>query len=298
MRLNLLTLVILSAVLGACVDEGVIGNQTDHQTAQVGGGSSSTNTANAGQSPVATGGNISTANGGRAATGGRSQAGSTATSPEGLAFDATTTRCGITTTSAATSKVFAIPADPFNAEPAAMWQPLVTACRDGGWDLARCAAEDVIIMSAVTNEKSGTILDLPVSVNVYLRGADVCCVTRTTDANGTPAATPCPQTNAAAKALNACGIAAPQSNSLELDVPSSLTGPNWSIKAEACTTGGWDLAACAGDKATFTSFDLGNTGTEGRALTAWVVTKNDRVCCIYESEEEVAPGIVPVSCPK
>jgi hypothetical protein len=293
MRLNLLPWLLTSALLFACVDDGVIGNQTTEI-----GGNHGSSTTTAGQSSVATGGSTSTTTGGHTstATGGSNQAGATATTPEQLLFDATTARCGITTTSAPASNTLPVPLDPYNAQPAAMWQPLVDACRNGGWDLTRCSGSDLLVMSATTNQTE-TMPALDISVNIFMRGTEVCCVTRTANAPGVPMATPCPESNMASQALSTCGIAATTpASEIQLEIPASLTGPNWAIKAEACTDGKWDLAACAGSTATFTSFDLGKTGASGNALTAWVVTQNDRVCCIYESEDYVTPGILPVSC--
>ena len=79
-----------------------------------------------------------------------------------------------------------------------------------------------------------------------------------------------------------------------IDIPSELTGPNWSIKASNCEQGGWDLSQCAGHTATFTSVNTGTTTGSG-TLTAWVVTLGSTVCCVYESDES-DPGIYPAPC--
>ena len=99
----------------------------------------------------------------------------------------------------------------------------------------------------------------------------------------------------ASRTLAQCNIPVVGSaNEQLIPIPSDLTGPNWGVKADNCQQGGWNLAQCAGQTATFTSFDTGLTNQWG-SITAWVVTLGDTVCCVYESENS-NPGILAAPC--
>jgi len=101
--------------------------------------------------------------------------------------------------------------------------------------------------------------------------------------------------NLASRTLAQCNIPNVGSfNEQLISIPSELTGPNWSVKADNCQQGGWNLAQCAGQTATFTSFDTGMTNQWG-PITAWVAAVGDTVCCVYESDNS-NPGILPASC--
>jgi hypothetical protein len=285
MQPRILTLVTLSLTLNACVDEGVIGKEASG----VGGRSNITTSA---------GGSTSATIGGGTSTGGNNSARATNESSTPPLFAATVSSCGITTIAAPTSQTMVLPSDLTAAEPQAEWQPLSSACADGGWDLSRCAGSEVLVTSATT-DLTQTIYALPVSVNVMTQGDQVCCVTRTIAAPGGPMATACGPMSLANRAMTDCAIPkVAQLSVLDLDVPAELTGPNWAIKSEACTAGGWDLSLCAGGTATFTSFDTGTNSTALNPLTAWVVTAGGTVCCIYESEANSNPGIASISCSK
>ena len=99
----------------------------------------------------------------------------------------------------------------------------------------------------------------------------------------------------ATSALTQCGISIVGSPSVgTVDLPSSLTGPDYGVKASACQQSGWDLSQCAGQSATFTSYDTGTTDQWG-SITAWVVSIGSKVCCVYESDDS-NPGILAAPC--
>jgi hypothetical protein len=278
MQLRIFTLVTLALTLNACIDEGVIGNQTS----SVGG---------RGNTTTSTGGSTSTA------TGGTNNAGTAGQSPAPTLFTATLSSCGIKTIEAPTTQTLTVPKSPTTADPQAMWQPLLTACTDGGWDLARCAGSDILVTSATTDQTQ-TGNALPVTVNVMTKGSEVCCVTRTIAAPGGPMAAKCGPSTIANTALTACAIpTVAQSGVIELDIPADLTGPNWAVKSQTCTEGGWNLSLCAGSTATFSSFSTGTVSAAGNPLTTWVVVQGGIVCCLYASEANSNPGISPISCP-
>ncbi len=289
MQLRIFTLVSLSLVLNACLDEGTIGKEASG----VGGRTNVT---------PASGGSSSPATGGTTSTGGANTAGASGDSSIHPLFAATLSSCGIEIISTPTTQADILPLDLLLAEPRAKWQALLDNCVAGGWDLTPCAGREVVVTSAETDQtQPGSTLGtaLPVSVNVITEGDRVCCVTRTYAAPGGVLPAMCAPMTTAAKAMADCAIPeVAHLGVLEMDIPIELAGPNWSLKSEVCTAGGWNLAQCAGGPATFSSFDTGTRGSSGSPLTAWVVTKGSSVCCIYESEANSNPGLSSVACAK
>ncbi|HEY5956304.1 MAG TPA: hypothetical protein VIV60_07120, partial [Polyangiaceae bacterium] len=125
-------------------------------------------------------------------------------------------------------------------------------------------------------------------------GDRVCCIDGGTDQPGAIIAQRCDAKSLSQRTLDACRIAhSDVLASVNIDVPTALTGPNWAIKAEQCSAGGWDLSQCAGTAAMFTSFAIGASSMD----QIWVVSKNDQVCCVYGATD-TNPGIVAATCMK
>ncbi len=101
----------------------------------------------------------------------------------------------------------------------------------------------------------------------------------------------------AAQTLGSCGVSTTGSPSVQtIDVPSALTGANWSAKALICQQGGWDLTQCAGKSATFTTFDSSTTSSSGKPMTIWVASIENTVCCLYAEETSSNGAGYPVPC--
>jgi hypothetical protein len=103
----------------------------------------------------------------------------------------------------------------------------------------------------------------------------------------------------AADALAHCAISTtgdPQTDAM--DVPLSLTGPQWGLLDIVCHDGGFDLSLCAGRTVELTSI-LTNQIPPGSSTdtpyTARVLALGDQLCCVYKSYD-ATPGLDAATC--
>jgi hypothetical protein len=278
MNPRILSFFSLAIAVNACVDQGVIGEGTAGAAGTHSGGSSTVNDTGGSSALVTTGGTSS------AGSGGQSNVLDLAS--------ATLTRCGMVSASDPVIGSLSIPSDVQTAEPQALWADMFDACTEGGWDLLQCAGEDVTVVSSVID----TNVAYQESLNTLVKGDKVCCAYVTANAPGGHIPARCGPKTVATAVVNDCAI--PNDGTFtvqQIDLPTSLTGPNWGIKSSACAEGGWDLSLCAGSTATFSAFNMGNGSDPNGPTTAWVVTRDSTVCCLYESGNG-NPGIYSVAC--
>jgi hypothetical protein len=108
-----------------------------------------------------------------------------------------------------------------------------------------------------------------------------------------------PLTGLAAVELERCGIEpASGARTDPFELPHELKTLPYSHMEEACASGGFDLARCAGNTVEITYVDIDVVGgAPGLHYRAHVVTLDDSVCCTYVSAGPVTGGgLGPINC--
>lgn len=87
-----------------------------------------------------------------------------------------------------------------------------------------------------------------------------------------------------------------QPKQIEFQLPSALTSSNWGLKKTICEEGGYNLSLYVGESVLLTSYAI-NERFENESLDAWIISKGDKIACVYKSVREdsiLAPGIFSV----
>ena len=88
-----------------------------------------------------------------------------------------------------------------------------------------------------------------------------------------------------------------QSEQVEIELPPTLSGPNWGLKKALCEKGGYNLSASSGKKLLFTSYAINELWNNEEPLDVRVVSNGHDIACVYKSvrgNSQVTPGIFPV----
>jgi len=104
-----------------------------------------------------------------------------------------------------------------------------------------------------------------------------------------------PQPSTATQEALRLGITSSPASIVPTVLPSELTDANWGVKKIACSEGGYDLNACAGQSVTLTSFRT-TEQSAGCVLDLWIVSKDATVCCAYKAVGQTCagtPGVYP-----
>ncbi|WP_129128288.1 hypothetical protein [Geomonas oryzae] len=78
-------------------------------------------------------------------------------------------------------------------------------------------------------------------------------------------------------------------------LPKQLVGPMWGLTKEACNKGGYDISTSAGQKVNIIRYRL--ACKTNRKLALVIFSKNDRSVCGYVVDENLIPGILPITHP-
>jgi hypothetical protein len=132
----------------------------------------------------------------------------------------------------------------------------------------------------------------------------VCCVSLDVEGSalaGAPPAAPCGPAYTARAAIRRCNVVEypgdPAQTVEEVSVPSTFSdAPLWSERAGICRDGKYDLAKCAGKRATLVSINE-NTTLEGpNPKRAWILSHESEVCCIWETDGAEPPKLLAREC--
>lgn len=211
--------------------------------------------------------------------------------------------CGIRVTGSPSVEDETLPAD---LSSRAVFASMDYACRDGGWDLQRCAGGPISLTTWAT-EKTGDVgRVMAVSVR---QGEALCCVYQYQElpqsgyGGSTMIAAPCGPAYRAVSAMKECSIIANPTRRRpsveEVTLPLSLAGDAlWGPRGAICDQGGYDLSGCLGKKATLTTvLESHGLAANPAPFSAWILTEGDTVCCIWETDGADAPSLLPKRCP-
>lgn len=211
-------------------------------------------------------------------------------------------RCSFTPTGEAESTTFDVPSDVRGARAGNFWA-LSDACVAGGWDLAHCAGQTAKVTSVHTDQVTTWGPDSRYIAHVIEHDDFVCCVTLSVEGmtvTGGPPAAQCGPAYTARAAMQRCNIIEYPGDSAqtveEVSVPSTFSDVIWRERASICHDGKYDLAKCAGKRATLVSINENSILEGPDAKRAWILSHESEVCCIWETDGAEPPKLLAREC--
>jgi hypothetical protein len=82
----------------------------------------------------------------------------------------------------------------------------------------------------------------------------------------------------------------------EQTLPSSLTGPDWSIKKDVCEQGGYNLSDFTGKSVFFNTWLTDEIYSQGsQPISVWVITYGNNIACVYKTVKDAVPGVISIN---
>lgn len=70
-----------------------------------------------------------------------------------------------------------------------------------------------------------------------------------------------------------------------------MAGASWAVKSTACRAGGYEIEEHTGLEVDIATFAIQEPKNDSKFLKAHIVTRADRIVCVYKSNQESTPGI-------